>query len=192
MQASKANVLKWAERASDSDIVAGLTWYDDVRAFCSALSHEFEIPTADVAAAFSALSPRISVAMNFTACLQVVSAAAIGKGAHALPTVAGIRTNVDKAHAIIWSGWESVDWTNSPKTWAFFQNIIDPNSADVTVDVWAERVAYDDPTFRATGGAAGKHYADVANAYLEAAIELDIDVVQLQAITWISIRGSAS
>jgi hypothetical protein len=192
MIATKDNVLKWAARATDRDLADGYTWYADVRRFCDTLAAEYHMDPDDIAACFSALSPRIPVAINFTACTQMVIAVSRSQGPHALPTIAGIYTNVLKAHAILWSGWNSVDWSKSPKTWAFFQNIIDPNSADVTVDIWAERAAYDDPKFKNTSGLAGELYRNVAQAYIDAADELDIDVAALQAITWISIRGSAN
>ncbi len=129
--------------------------------------------------------------MHFVACTQLVIAVSRSQGPHALPTIGGIHSNVLKAHAILWTGWTSVDWSKSPKTWAFFQNIANPDSVDVTVDIWAERVAYDNPEFKTTGGASGARYRKVANAYIEAAAELDMDVAALQAITWISMRGTA-
>lgn len=187
MIATKANVIKWAERASDAAIIEGMDWYDNARDFCTILAHEYQLPVEDIAAAFAALSPRIDLASNYTACAKLVHSVARGN-TPAGATIAGVASNVNKAHAILYSGWESVDWSKAPKTWAFFQNIIDPTSHEITIDIWAERVCYDDPTFRTNGGPAGARYAACATAYLDAAAELRLQPAVLQAITWVSIK----
>ncbi len=187
MIATKANVLKWAEAATDEQVIAGLDWYDDVREFVYRLSAEYHIPAADVAGAFAALSPRITVDMNYRATTAIVKSVCRGE-TPAGTTIPGVFSNVLKAGLIIYSGWASVSWDKAPKTWAFFQNIVDPHSADITIDIWAERVAYDNPKFQTTGGPNGASYARVADVYLQAALELNIQPCKLQAITWIAMR----
>ena len=80
--------------------------------------------------------------------------------------------------------------TTSPKTRAFVDNISNPRSKLVTVDVWAYRICEGNLLLKARS-LVGDVYEKYADVYTELALEREMKPCVLQAITWVEARNRA-
>lgn len=96
-------------------------------------------------------------------------------------------------------GENPLDVLRGPKERAFYRAIMGDRDA-VTVDTWAYRLSdalwAPHPTrhdqFAETPGITPRRYEDIAAAYRLAAKHLGVSARDLQATTWITVRGHAS
>jgi hypothetical protein len=182
------NVLWFYEQASPEAVQSGLAWYDIASRWCHIKAQEYEVRPEVVAAIVSALSPRNKWQRNLYDTEQVLLNYAEGYQ-HPLNIVSGtFRKNVEKAWRVIINDDPSEVLT-SPKTKAFVDNIVNPHtSVEVTVDVWARRIAEGDLTLPARS-IVGDAYVEYANAYREVAEDVGLRPCQLQAVTWVEARN---
>jgi hypothetical protein len=97
------------------------------------------------------------------------------------------RKNVEKAWDIVMTG-DPAPAMRSPKTRAFVDNLSCLVSDEVTVDVWARRIAEGDLDLKAKG-IGEKLYAQYAEAYREVARDVGRRPCEVQAITWVEARN---
>lgn len=172
-------ILRTFGKATEQDVLDGKCWYDEAQAIVRNLA-AFSVYTEDqVAAAMAQLSPKLRWSQNVTSIIQLVN-----EGSLPAYVMTGPANRARKALAAA----EPFDTfgVKAKKTRSFARNIIGDTNA-VTVDVWAARVAgITEDQLKLVGV-----YEAVAHCYRLAAKRAGIDPQQMQAITWIVIRGSA-
>jgi len=137
------NVLAWYERATPEQRAAGLRWYDDARALCAEMGALYGVELPVVAAVVAALSPRCRWERNILDANNLIEAFTAGRDMESV-SVQTFGANKRKA----WAFLERRDWHNGPKTTAFVDNIANPASERVTVDMWAVRAFLNDRAYR--------------------------------------------
>lgn len=183
------NILWMLDGASSHAIEAGKAWYPIARRWCQVKAREYGVRPIVVAAIISALSPRNKWQRNLYDAEQVLINYAEGYH-HPFNIVScTFRRNVERAWNIVDHDDPSIAMT-SPKTRAFVDNIINPLSELVTVDVWAMRIAEGDMSLRAKP-LGEKKYQMYASAYVDAAKEVGMKPCDIQAITWVEARSRA-
>jgi len=175
------------DQASTDAVEAGLAWYPIARRWCKVKAREYGVRPVVVAALISALSPRNKWERNLYDAEQVLINYAEGFQ-HPFNIVSGtFRRNVEKAWNVVTLDKPALV-TTSPKTRAFVDNIINPVSKRVTVDVWAYRICQGDMTLGAVSFT-DKQYTTYASAYREVAVEHKLKACEVQAITWVEARA---
>lgn len=184
---SVRNILATYYQATELEQVEGLRWYQTAHAWAAAVARRYGIPTAVAAGVVAALSPSVSWEINLRDAETLIDAWYHGIPAEAV-TVSTYTNNKVKAYRILQRG--SIDGAfnpaTGPKTWAFADNILHPETSDaVTVDrhayaCWLGRVPESCPTLT------GKRYQQIADDYRAAAAHLGIRPCQLQAICWLA------
>jgi|688.fasta_scaffold133879_4 hypothetical protein len=167
-------------KATAEDILAGKVWYCEAQDLCENLSLFSDYTIDQIAAAMAQLSPRLRWSQNVDSIIALVNDGVVP--AYVMSGPAG------RAHKAI-NAAEPFDTFGkaAKKTRSFARNITGDVHA-VTVDVWAARIAgVTEDQLKLVGV-----YEAVAHCYRLAAKRAGIDPQQMQAITWIVIRGSAS
>ncbi|MCK5308743.1 MAG: hypothetical protein KAJ73_09040 [Zetaproteobacteria bacterium] len=186
----KDNIMWMLEGASQDAILGGQAWYPIVRRWCRVKAAEYEVRPVVVAALISALSPRNKWKRNLSDAEQVLCQYAEGIQ-HPFGISSGtFRKNVEKAWNVVTLDRPELVMT-SPKTEAFVDNIINPASELVTVDVWARRIAKGDMTLQAKSIGVRK-YAEYSSLYKEVADEIGMKACEVQAITWVEARNRSA
>jgi hypothetical protein len=173
-------ILRTYAKASADDILAGKVWYCEAQDICDDLSALSDYTVDQVAAAMAQLSPRLRWSQNVDSIIMLVN-----KGSLPAYVMSGPANRARKALAAA----EPFDTFGKKalKTRSFARNITGDVHA-VTVDVWAARVAGVDEAQLSLVGV----YEAIAHCYRLAAKRAGIDPQQMQAITWIVVRGSAA
>jgi len=183
----KDNILWMLEGASPDAVLSGQAWYPIVRRWCHVKATEYGVRPVVVAALISALSPRNKWSRNLSDAEQVLCQYAEGFK-HPFGIKSGtFHKNVYKAWNVVTHDDPTLVMT-SPKTEAFVDNIIDPASELVTIDVWAHRIAMGDMTLQAKSIGVRK-YAEFSSVYKEVAGEVGMKACDVQAITWVEARN---
>jgi hypothetical protein len=167
-------------KATAEDILAGKVWYCEAQDLCENLSLFSDYTIDQIAAAMAQLSPRLRWSQNVDSIIALVNDGVVP--AYVMSGPAG------RAHKAI-NAAEPFDTFGkaAKKTRSFARNITGDVHA-VTVDVWAARIAgVTEDQLKLVGV-----YEAVAHCYRLAAKRAGIDPQQMQAITWIVIRGSSS
>jgi hypothetical protein len=179
------NILAVFRSANADQITEGKRWYPKAIEMLTFLgnSSRLAIDSQRLAAICAVLSPRITWQSNIEGVRRILRAIYLGQSL--VPTVAGVRRNVDKAWDIANNG--SLDQVTGPKVTAFYANL-QGNLQRVTIDVWAARAA------GITDEAVMNHldryrYVYLERAYQIVAKELGFAPAELQAICWIVVRG---
>lgn len=188
------NILAAWREATAEDLAQGLEWYNIAAELAASLATDSRYTERQCAGVIAALSPMMSWPANVTAARKLIehhtASALVGHPHHGAPASGfGLGLNVVKAWRIL-NGADPADVLTSPKVGAFFANIMgDPDA--VTVDRWAMRVALGDPNH--PGTVRGKRqYADVANAYRDAASTAGVTAREIQAAVWVWIRRTTA
>lgn len=171
-------ITKAFRAATAADMAAGLGWYAEARAAAEQID-----PTSPARAAgvIAALSPRCQWSTNVRWTAAVIHAA------NTCAPVPSVHTETMRAQAWrIAQGEAALSVLNGPKVRAFYANIMGDTDA-VTVDVWATLVATGTKDERLIGTPA--RYALVADAYRQAARVLGVTPREVQAATWVAVRG---
>lgn len=177
----KQNIWEAYEAASNHDIVEGLGWYEAAKHECQLLARRNGLKLETAIAVVAALSPRVNWGRN------VIAAEALVRGYPG----EGFGANKDKARRIL-AGAAPLDVLSGNKVVSFYHNIRRPTSSnEVTLDRWALRVAYGSGYTAKINTPTDKQYWEVANIYREVAAEVGLLPLQLQAITWVSIKRRA-
>jgi hypothetical protein len=173
------NVMDVYNQASHQDIIDGMNWYSEAKHQCSLLARRNAILLQTAIGVVAALSPRVNWGRN------VIAAENLVRGLQA----EGFGANKDKARRIL-NGEAPLDVLRGNKVISFYHNIIRPKAPHhVTVDRWALRVAYGpDRWSDKVNTPTDRQYLEVGNAYREAAAIVGILPLQIQAITWVSIK----
>lgn len=174
--------------ASAEDLSAGRAWYSRAQAYAHELSIIHKMPLERVAAVIACLSPRAHWHVNLTWAGQMIEAAAKGE---ACPLVS---TTDNRAKAWAFATGQAAAVPNAPEFGAhapkvrrFFANIMG-DELSVTVDVWAARVAEG----RTGPAPAGGRYQAIEAAYQSAASIVEASPRDVQAATWVAVRGRAT
>ena len=168
------------DKASQDQYVQGMAWYEVAGEICYELSQESEYVVAQVCAAMSQLSPRLRWGQNVDAIKALVRTGEIPRYVMSGPANRARR-------ALVSSDPFGTFGPKALKTQSFARNISGDLQA-VTVDVWAARIAgVAEAQLKLVGV-----YEAIAHCYRLAAKRAGINPAQMQAITWIVIRGSAA
>ncbi len=181
------NVQWMLDNASVDAVESGKAWYPIVRRWCKVKAAEYGVRPVVVAALISALSPRNRWERNLSDAEQVLINYAEGFHHPFNITSGTFRKNVEKAWRIVVND-NPDEVLTSPKTRAFIDNIINPGSQVVTVDVWALRVCEGD-MFIGARSIGEKKYLEYSDAYMEVAHEMEVLPCTVQAITWVEARN---
>lgn len=166
-------------KATEADILAGKVWYDEARAIVRQLSAVSVYTDDQVAAAMSQLSPKLRWKQNVDSIKMLVI-----DGELPAYVMTGPANRARKA--LVAADPFSTFGAKAKKTQSFARNIIGDDNA-VTVDVWAARVAgISEDQLKLVGV-----YEAVAHCYRLAAKRAGVSPAQMQAVTWIVVRGSA-
>jgi len=183
------NVLWLLEGASSDAVAGGTQWYPIARRWCKLQAKRYDVRPVVVAAIISALSPRNKWATNLKDTIAVLESYADGYR-HPFNIIAtAFKKNVEKAWKVVVEDDPSYV-TTSPKTRAFVDNIANPGSKLVTVDVWAMRICEGDLLMKPKTLNEQKYQA-YADVYLDVAQEVELKPSVLQAITWVEARNRA-
>ena len=167
-------------KASASGYQSGMEWYGVAGQICEDLSGESEYVIAQVCAAMSQLSPRLRWKQNVDSAAMLVRTGELPRYVMSGPAKRA-RIALVSADPFATFGPKAL------KTQSFARNIAGDMDA-VTVDVWAARVAGVSESQLKLAGV----YEAIAHCYRLAAKRNGIAPAQMQAITWIVVRGSAA
>ena len=172
-------IVRTYDRATPEQRADGAAWYADGESIIDDLSARTGYSREHVAAVVSHLSPRTTWSRNVYGATMLVTTGTA-------PTCIG--SNVDRARRALESD-APLDTFGGPKTRRFARNLLGDRT-QVTVDVWAARVAFGDTVDNPESvlSRAGVYDA-VEHAYRLAARRLGVDPVSVQATTWIVIRN---
>lgn len=172
-------VLRWFDKASERDLIDGVRWYDEQRAFCQTLAScpDFDGETLGLeraAEVVAALSPRTQWSVNVAGATLLVT------HRETMPNLLG--RNVEMAVSVL-EGARLAAVTKGPKIQAFAKNLAGDTEV-VTVDVHAAyAVGVDEGTLSRVGC-----YDAVAEAYRAAAVARGIEPSEMQAVVWLGAR----
>lgn len=169
------NILNTYIAASDEEVTAGMTWYNDAHNLALELSPNDVWRGAGVIAAFS---PRVKWEQNI-----VLARRAFKEG-----IATGHTTAMCNIANRILNGEHPLDVMNGEKTRAFTAAIADPaNSTIATIDRHAYNIATGENIAEPKIGK--RLYRELAAAYSTAADYVGISTPQIQAITWVKYRN---
>jgi hypothetical protein len=168
------------EMTSPTNLKNARQWYAEVRRFCVTIADKYSLPYWKVAGVVSALSPRNRFDRNLVDAENVIK---LGNAA----TVATFGNNKRKALAIIAASDINQVYAmfEGRKTLSFFDNIVNPRSQRVTVDVWIIKA------FKIEGSLTDKKYREAEEAIQDYAAKINVKPCELQAMLWVAVRGKA-
>lgn len=180
------NILAVYDRATPAEIHDGTYWYMGANALAWELDHA---RPAQAAGVIAALSPRLHWDKNaaYARLAYNLKGYSIDEVMSYVPTL-----NNSRIKALRMVNGEHVRDVlgNGLKTNAFWHNILHPyDSEAVTVDKHAANIARGEYTKYNSTTISNKQYAEIANAYREAAHIAGIAPLTMQAITWVTWRN---
>jgi len=184
----RANLRTWYKRATAQEIASGKSWYSEAQAFAHELAQAHGVSSFVTAGVVSALSPNNKWERNKIDAEAVVVAALAGATPEQVK-VCTYNKNKEKAFRIL-LGVEKIT-PNSPKTYAFAQNVGNLSADHITVDKWHLRAcqtsslsAKDCKTSVTT-----KQYKEIERETAKVAHEYGLKGYEFQAIVWVTIRN---
>lgn len=185
-----ANILDVYERASKEDLAEGLAWYNDALRLAQSLSAGTEYTTEQMVGVIAVISPRLNWDKNSIYPSHIVSYHTGGNREvetwRESPEKGMSCTYKRRRQAMAILDGDDPMLYLGQKTSSFYLNILGDESA-VTVDSWAVRVAFNDPTLQGNPG--GPAYQKIADAYRDAADRVGIAPRDLQAAVWVAFRN---
>lgn len=169
-----AKIMATYMRATPDQIIAGMRWYEKANTIARSIAERNNLGMSEACAIIAHLSPRTAWSLNVARAWELAETG----------TTSGLSRSVANAQAAR-SGSVTFGKT-AHKTRAFAANIMGDLN-EVTVDVWAARVAGVSDADLSDA----KTYGYVATAYMVAARMAGIAPAQMQAVTWVVCRGSA-
>lgn len=167
-------------RATEDEFKAGMTWYNEATGIVYDLSEASRYTVGQVAAAMAHLSPRLRWNQNVAAIELLVLEDFIP--GYVMSGPAGRARK-----ALLAADPEATFGKKAKKTLNFSRNCAGDVNA-VTIDVWAARVVGITESQLKLEGV----YEAIAHCFRLAAKRAGITPAQMQAITWIVVRGSAA
>lgn len=173
------NILDVYNQASPLDIASGLRWYGSAKLECKNLARRNGIGIDKAIGIVAALSPRVNWGRNVIAAQNLI---------RGIPGE-GFGANKVKAHKIL-EGSDPSDILRGDKVTSFYSNISRPStSTSVTIDRWAIRVTMGAEHWSSkVNTPTAKQYLQLGNEYREAAALVGLKPLELQAITWVTIK----
>jgi len=176
------------EQATPEEIDNGLTWYNDARSYCEAVSNDTGTPINMVAKVVSCLSPSVNWDRNKIDALTMIKAHKEGLSVNDFK-VSTYGQNKLKAWDIL-EGKRDLE-SKSRKTYAFYRNIADLSADYVTIDRHAIRAILSHRRWKGLTGSNGGItiskglYEASAVVYDRFAKKIGIKGYELQAIVWL-------
>lgn len=183
MQKYVDNILRVYNLSTEADREEGHNWYTLAHQFALETGERYDIPVERVCGVISALSPRNKWHRNLTDARNICSAFYQGIPLDQVK-VSTFHSNRDKCQPIL-EGKPIDQIIKGPKTWAFYNNILDPSGPHITIDFHAANICDWEHRSHSIRGA---KYLRYQSYYLEAAKILSIHPSTLQAITWTTWR----
>ncbi len=173
------NILDVYTQSSPGDIASGLRWYEAAKQECSNLARRNNVKLGQAIGIVAALSPRVNWGRNVIAAQNFI---------RGIPGE-GFGANKIKAAKIL-EGSNPVDILRGDKVTAFYSNILRPHSSvAVTIDRWAIRVTLGSDSWKVkVNTPTAKQYIQLGNEYRESAALVSLRPLELQAITWVTIK----
>jgi hypothetical protein len=183
LEAVVRRIVRTFDRASASDIEAGARWYDEAGDLAATLAGG-DITVQHAATVIAHLSPRTPWARNVATAVALIH-----EGPEAARALGAMGALVDRAvESLAYVDPFESFGPSAKKTRSFARNI-SGDREEVTVDIWAMRVADLDEALLSRKGA----YEAMAHAYRLAAGRRGVDPATMQATTWVVARnGRAS
>ena len=172
----RSNLRRRFDNASDIDISAGMSWYEDGNLFVRKTAIEYGHTNEQIATAVAHLSPRQSWNRNKTMTTELVSTG----------TTRGLGACIARATNALTHD-EPLSTLKGPKTRSFGLNLLGRYET-VTVDIWAYRAAVPSGDIEKMGI---REYRAIESAYIATAKHYGISPAQFQAIVWCATRGKA-
>jgi len=172
-------------QANPAEIIAGIHWYKQAREVARDIAEYCNCSISTSAAMIAVLSPRCKWSVNLTYAWKV----AHSYKDHSPIVYEGMRplqANINKAIRIL--ATNDISILSGPKVVSFYDNILYPESYEVTIDSWAYR-AYlgmigtgnDEIQYAITP----KRYRIAAENYQTLAYKYNLAPCQFQAVVWI-------
>jgi hypothetical protein len=173
-------IIRVADKADYDTTFEGINWYYEAQRLCETLAADSDYTVDQIAVAMAHLSPRLRWSQNVVSIVALVKT---GK----LPAYI-MRGPAKRARkALLAADPFATFGKRAKKTESFARNIIGDDNA-VTVDTWILNVVgITEEQLKLVGV-----YDAVAHAYRLAAKRRGFTPAQLQAVTWIVVRGSAA
>lgn len=175
------NILAVYGNATETNKEEGAQWYLNANKIATEMSIAYGVTVDKAAAVIAHMSPQCMWARNVS-------------GAHLafqFDEFGGYLTNnIDNAKRAIASD-DPLSTLNGKKVKSFAANIL-LNTNEVTVDVWALRVAMGDTGYKDNWRGRKGFYEAVAHAYRIAAKRIVIEPSTMQAICWVVKRNGRS
>lgn len=175
------HLLRTYREADDLMRAAGHAWYPHAYREAVRLADLAGCSVERAAGVIAALSPRAFWGLNLAWAARTLEASA--NGSQEAPRVS-TRANRENAWRIATGASDLT--ALGPKTAVFARAILGDLEA-VTVDVWAKRAALGDLT--ADASVSDLERVEMTRAYRRAARILDVAPRDLQAVTWLAVRG---
>ena len=165
--------------ATDQDVIDGMCWYNEAISIVYRLSNNSQYTIDQVAAAMAHLSPRLRWKQNVDSIESLVATGFLPSYVMSGPA--------NRSRKALVAANPGVTFGKKAKKTLNFSRNVSGCVNSVTVDVWAARVVgVSEAQLKLTGV-----YEAIAHCYRLAAKRAGIHPAQMQAITWIVIRGSA-
>lgn len=177
----RRRVRKAYEAASAEHAEAGEAWYSQAQAEAARMASQYGVTVNTAAGVIAALSPRIQWGHNVRLADQVLAAG----GDPELVQGGGFKANLHKACRIA-KGERPSAVLGGRKVRSFYANIIGWRHS-VTVDTWACQVVGYPPGYAPSKS----EYEEISRAYKAVAREYGVSAHEVQAVTWVHIRGRA-
>lgn len=175
-------ILRTFDAATPNDALEGASWYERANELALALSAGTDLNEDQCAGVIAALSPRCTWSANARGAVKIIAAATRH---HAFPVTAGTLDNRRKAWKIATGHFAPDEVLAGPKVRSFWANICGDTS-QVTVDVWAARVA-EGKHFK-DRAPEGRRYTLIAEAFSRAADLRGVAPRDMQATCWTAYR----
>lgn len=129
----RSNLAQYLASASAKQWASGVAWYANARAFALRLAWRYSVPFETVCGVISALSPGVYWELNQTQAESLIRG-------DENPSLSTYGRQVEKARRILSArltdvlAIRKILGRRAFKTWAFFDNIRNPESSEVTID----------------------------------------------------------
>lgn len=172
METLTNNILDHWDAADAAIRAEGSAWYAEARESARKLSAETGHSLETCVAVIAATSPRLQWSRNLIVAAEILRTR----------NARGVLGNSLNAALRAMDSEDPIESLTGPKVRAFARNLLgDPEA--VTVDVWAALIATGTKEFEPS------QYAEISDAYREAALFVGVTPAEMQATTWIVARN---
>lgn len=180
----KENLQYFYDQSTEEERLSGKQWYIKANMFCEELAVRYGYNAETVASVLSALSPRNKWERNMIDTETVLQAVRDDQGPDDVK-VCTFNNNKEKAFRI--ARHEESLSVDSPKTYAFLQNILYLNDQYVTIDVWHMRACFNRMIPQNLNKSV---YEELQKITIDQAKDHGLKGYEYQAIIWETIKNS--